>query len=271
VLPAVHAINVPPPDEPGRVKPGGPVAIRTCPRSKAARGTRLARKEVVACGGVRLVVYERVMRFESRSRRKQILALRRWLILAAAVLAVFATVLPWGWTAGVHAGDGQVIVVLAAVGMFAVLRYREHRVGMMLVGEAVLGVIVASTAVVHFAWGERGPGLALLLLAGPLWLAGAAAPSGCIRWVAAAFVSAEGPGGAWVGRDSSKRCPECHERITLSARICRCCGLRFDDGVGWVERPPLSTGGRSGPGLSAKSFVDSDDRPGRSERWRESA
>lgn len=113
------------------------------------------------------------------------------LILAAAVLAVFATVLPWGWTAGVHAGDGQVIVVLAAVGMFAVLRYREHRVGMMFVGEAVIGVIVASTAVVHFAWGERGPGLALLLLAGPLWFAGAAVPGRCIRWVAAAF--AEGP------------------------------------------------------------------------------
>jgi hypothetical protein len=219
-----------------------------------------------------LVVYERMVRFESRFRRKQILALRRWLILAAAVLAVFATVLPWGWTAGVHAGDGQVIVVLAAVGMFAVLRYREHRVGMMLLGEAVLGVIVASTAVVHFAWGERGPGLALLLLAGPLWFAGAAVPSGCIRWVAAAFVSAEGPGGAWAGRDSSKRCPECHERIRLSARICRFCGIHFDVGVEWIERLPLGTRGPSAPRLSAKTFADRENTLGRTgEWWRESA
>jgi hypothetical protein len=59
------------------------------------------------CGGV-LVVYERVVRFESRWRRKQILALRRWLIQADAVLAVFATVLPWEWTAGVHALSGRV-------------------------------------------------------------------------------------------------------------------------------------------------------------------
>ena len=94
------------------------------------------------------------MRFESRSRRKHILALRRRLILAAAVLAFFATVLPWGWTAGVHTGDGQVIVVLVAVGIFATLRYRERRVGLMLASEAVLGVIVASTAVVHLAWGS---------------------------------------------------------------------------------------------------------------------
>ena len=96
------------------------------------------------------------MRFESRWRRKQILALRRWLIQAAAVLAVFATVLPWGWTAGVHAGDGQVIVVLTVVGMFAVLRYRQHGVGLMLASEAVLGLIVVSTAIVHFAWGSVG-------------------------------------------------------------------------------------------------------------------
>ena len=210
------------------------------------------------------------MQFESRSRRKHLLALRRRLILAAAVLAVFATVLPWGWTAGVHDGDGQVILILAATGTFAVLRYREHRVGVMLVGEAVLGVIVASTAVMHFAWGERGPGLALLLLAGPLWFAGAALPGRCIRWVAAAFASAGKTGG--VGRDSSKRCPECHQRIRFSARICRFCGFWFDAGVGWVERSPLIRSGRSAPGLSAKSFVDSDDRLGRtSEQWRESA
>src|SRR6266508_728719 len=186
-----------------------------------------------------------MVQFESRSRRKHILALRRRLIVAAAVLAVFATVLPWGWTAGVHAGDGQVILVLAAIGMFAVLRYREHRVGVMLAGEAVLGVIVASTAVVHFAWGERGPGLALLLLAGPLWFAGAAVPGPCIRWVAAAFASAEGPRGAWADRDSSRRCPECHQRIRLSARVCRFCGFCFDAGVEWIEQLSLGTRGPS--------------------------
>jgi hypothetical protein len=212
------------------------------------------------------------VRFESRLRRKHVLALRRRLILASAVLAVFATVLPWGWSAGVHDGDGQVILILAATGMLAVLRYREHRVGVMLFGEAVLGVIVSSTAVVHFAWGERGPGLALLLLAGPLWFAGAAVPGGWIRWVAAAFTSAEGAGGASVRRDSSKRCPECHQRIRFSARICRFCGVRFGAGAEWIERSPLSGSGRSAPGLSAKSFVDSEDWLGRtSERWRESA
>jgi hypothetical protein len=208
-----------------------------------------------------------------KQRREQVLALRRRLILASAVLAVFATVLPSGWTAGVHDGDGQVILILAATGMVAVLRYREHRVGAMLVGEAMLGVIVSSTAIVHFAWGERGPGLALLLLAGPLWLAGAAVPGRCIRWVAAAFASAEGgAGGASVRRDSSKRCPECHQRIRFSAPVCRFCGFSFDAGLEWIERPPLNTSGRSAPRLSAKSFVDSDDWLGRtSERWRESA
>src|SRR6266511_3732563 len=170
-----------------------------------------------------------MVQFESRSRRARLLALRRRLILAAAVLAVFATVLPWGWTAGVHDGDGQVILILAATGTFAVLRYREHRVGVMLVGEAVLGVIVASTAVMHFAWGERGPGLALLLLAGPLWFAGAALPGPYIRWVAAAFASDD-----WPGRDSSKRCPEYQQRIRLSVPVCRFCGFWFD-GDEWIE------------------------------------
>jgi hypothetical protein len=211
------------------------------------------------------------MQLESRLRRKHILALRRWLILAAAVLAVFATVLPWGWTAGVHAGDGQVVLVLAVVGMFAVLRYREHRVGVMLAGEAVLGVIVASTAVVHFAWGERGPGLALLLLAGPLWFAGAALPGRHIRWVADAFTSADGADGTWACRESSKRCTECHQRIRPSARVCRFCGFRFDAGVEWIERPPLSTSGRSSP-PSDRSFVDRDTTLARTgEWWRESA
>ena len=211
------------------------------------------------------------MRLESR-RRKHILALRRLLILAAAVLAAFATVLPWGLTAGVHDGDGQVILVLAVVGMFAALRYREHRVGPMLVGEAVLGVIVASTAIVHFAWGERGPGLALVLLAGPLWFAGAALPGPYILGVAAAFSRAQGTREVWTGRDSSKRCPECHQRVRLSAPVCRFCGSWFDAGVEWIERPPLSTSGRSAPGLSASSFVDRHDRLRRtSERWRESA
>jgi hypothetical protein len=213
-----------------------------------------------------------MVRFESGSRRKQILALRRRLILAAAVLAFFATVLPWGWTAGVHTGDGQVIVVLVAVGIFAALRYRERRVGLMLASEAVLGVIVASTAVVHFAWGERGPGLALLLLAGPLWFAGAALPAHSIRRMAAAFGSAEGPRGVWADRDSSKRCPECHERIRLSARVCRFCGFRFDAGVEWIERLPLDTRGPSAPRRSARTFADGvDTLERRSERWRESA
>ena len=219
-----------------------------------------------------MVVYERMVRFESRSRRKQILALRRRLILAAAVLAFFATVLPWGWTAGVHTGDGQVIIVLAAVGIFAALRYRERRVGLMLASEAVLGVIVASTAVVHFAWGERGPGLALLLLAGPLWFAGAALPAHSIRRVAAAFASAEPPGSVWADRDSSKRCPECRERIRLSARVCRFCGFRFDAGVEWIERLPLDTSGPSAPRRSARTFADRvDTLERRSERRRESA
>jgi hypothetical protein len=218
--------------------------------------------------GVRFVVYEKLVRFESRLRRKHILALRRRLILAAAALAAFATVLPWEWTASVHDGDGQVIIVLAAVGIFAALRYQEQRVGLMLAGEAALGVIIASTAVVHFAWGERGPGLALLLLAGPLWFAGAALPPRYIRRVAAAFAAADEAGGARAARSSSKRCPGCHQRIRLSARICRFCGFRCDAGLEWIERPPLNTSGRSAPRLSAKSFVDRNDTLGRtSERW----
>lgn len=110
------------------------------------------------------------MRVEPRSRRgerKRILTRRRRLILAAAALAAFSTVLPWGWTASIHDGDGQVILLLAAVGAFAAFRYREHRVGLTLASEAVLGAIVACTAVAHLAWGERGPGLALLLIALP--------------------------------------------------------------------------------------------------------
>jgi hypothetical protein len=212
------------------------------------------------------------VRFESGLRRKQTLAFRRWLIMAAATLAAFATLLPWGWTAGVHAGDGRMILVVAAVGMFAALRYRERRVGVMLASEAVLGMIVASMAVVHFGWGERGPGLALLLLAGPLWLAGAALPSRYIRWLAAAFDSAEGAGDARADRDSSKRCPECHERIRFSARVCRFCGFRFAADVDWIERPPLCTSGRSAPRFSGRSFGDTDTAAGRTgERWRESA
>jgi hypothetical protein len=141
----------------------------------------------------------------------------------------------------------------------------------LLASETVLGVIVASTAVVHFAWGERGPGLALLLLAGPLWFAGAAVPGRCIRWVATAFASVEGPGG-WADRDSSKRCPECHERIRLSARVCRFCGFRFDAGVECIERLPLDTRGPSAPRRSARTFADRvDTLEWRSERWRESA
>ena len=208
------------------------------------------------------------MRFAGRLRRKQILALRRRLILAAAALASFATVLPWEWTASVHDGDGQVILVLAAVGMFAALRYREHRVRLMLASEAVLGVIVASTAVVHFAWGEGGPGLALLLLAGPLWFAAAALPPPSLRWVAAALAGAEGTGDAWAGGGSSKRCRGCHQRIRLSARICRFCGFRFDASVESIELPPLNTSGRSAPQLSARSFLYRDEKLGRtSERW----
>lgn len=200
-------------------------------------------------------------------RRKQILALRRRLILAAAALAAFATVLPGEWTASVHDGDGQVILVLAAVGMFAALRYREHRVRLMLASEAALGVIVAST-VVHFAWGEVGPGLALLLLAGPLWFAAAALPRPILRWVAAALAGAEGTGDAWAGGGSSKRCPGCQQRIRLSARICRFCGVRFDAGVEWIELPPLNRSGRSAPQLSARSFLYRDEKLGRtSERW----
>jgi len=201
-------------------------------------------------------------------RRKHILALRRRLILAAAALAAFATVLPWEWTASVHDGDGQVILVLAAVGMFAALRYRGQRVGLMLASEAVLGVIVASTAIVHFAWGERGPGLALLLLAGPLWFAGAALPGRYIRWVAAAFAATDGAGGARAASGSSMRCPDCDQRIRLSARVCRFCGFRFDAGVEWIERPALSTSGRSAAWLSDRSFVDRDTTLGRTgERW----
>jgi hypothetical protein len=198
------------------------------------------------------------VRFESRLRRKHILALRRRSILAAAALAASATVLPWGWTGGVHAGDGRVILVLAAVGMFAAIRYRKHRIGVMLASEAVLGVIVASTAIVHFAWGERGPGLALLLLAGPLWFAGAALPGHYIRWVAVAFAPADGAGSARADRDSSKHCPDCHQRIRLSARVCRFCGFWFDAGMEWIERPPLGTSGRSTPRLPNRSFVDRD-------------
>jgi hypothetical protein len=129
-------------------------------------------------------------------------------------------------------------------------------------------VIVASTAIVHFGWGERGPGLALLLLAGPLWLAGAALPGRHIRRVAAAFAGADGTGAAWAASGSSMRCPHCHQQIRLSARICRFCGFRCDAGVDWIERPPLNRSGRSAPRLSAKSFVDRDDTLGRTgERW----
>jgi hypothetical protein len=209
-----------------------------------------------------------MVRLESRLRRKHILALRRRLILAAAVLAAFAIVLPWGWTAGVHDGDGQVILVLAALGMFAAVRHREHRVGLMLASEAVLGVIVASTAVVHLAWGERGPGLALLLLAGPLWFAGAALPGRYIRWVAAAFAGADGAGGALADSGSSMRCPDCQQQMRLSARICRFCGFPWDAGIESIERPPVNTSGRAAPRLSAKSFMDRDNTVGRtSKRW----
>jgi hypothetical protein len=207
------------------------------------------------------------VRLESGLRRKQMLAVRRWVILAAALLAAFATVLPWGWTGDVNDGDGQVILLLAAVGIFAVLRYSDHRVGLMLASEAVLGVIVALTAFVHLAWGERGPGLALLLLAGPLWFAGASLPGPYIRWVAAAFASDD-----WPGRDSSKPCPECQERIRLSVPVCRFCGFWFDADVEWIERPPLSRSGRSMSLPSARSFGNRENTLGRtSERWRKSA
>jgi hypothetical protein len=59
------------------------------------------------------------VRLESRLRGKRMVALlRRRVVLAAVALAAFATLLPGGWTASVHDGDGQAILLLAVVGMF---------------------------------------------------------------------------------------------------------------------------------------------------------
>src|SRR6266498_2691665 len=118
-----------------------------------------------------------------RVRRRRIAALRRRLIVAAAALAAFSTVFHSGWTVSVDTGDGRMILLLATLGILLALRYRQRRVRLMLLGEAVFGMLVALTAIAHFDWGERGLGLGLLLLAGPVWLAAAALPNRAIRWI----------------------------------------------------------------------------------------
>ena len=72
---------------------------------------------------------------------------RRRLIVAAASLSAFATVIHSGWTVSVDSADGRMILLLAALGVFLALRYRERHVRLMLLGEAAFGALVALTAI----------------------------------------------------------------------------------------------------------------------------
>jgi len=171
----------------------------------------------------------RVQARSRRARRRRIAALRRRLIVAAAALAAFSTVFHSGWTVSVDTGDGRMILLLAALGIFLALRYRQRRVRLMLLGEAVFGMLVALTAIAHFDWGEGGLGLGLLLLAGPVWFAAAALPDRGVRWIEAVLTGETGDDELIRG-SSSKDCPGCDQRLRFAARSCGFCGFSFNSG-----------------------------------------
>jgi prepilin signal peptidase PulO-like enzyme (type II secretory pathway) len=126
-------------------------------------------------------------------------------------------------------GDGRMILLLAAIGIFLALRYRERLVGLMPLGEAVLGALVALTAIARFDWDERGLGLGLLLLAGPVWLAAAALPDRGVRWIEE-VLTGEAADNDLIGASSSKACPGCDRRLRFAARSCGFCGFSLTSG-----------------------------------------
>src|SRR5689334_4107452 len=96
----------------------------------------------------------------------------------------------------------------------------------MRLGEGVFGALVALTAFAHFGWGERGLGLGLLSLAGPVWVAAAALPDRAVRWVEE-VLTGEAAADELLRASSGKDCPGCDRRLRSADRSCGFCGFSF--------------------------------------------